>query len=247
MSDVWWTKWADQWVRGIDPAVIFKAMVYGHEIDHQKFPGDPMFEKFTDRARRVVVLSQEEARLLRHKYIGTEHLLLGMLHEGEALPAQALEALGIKLDEVRTKVEEIIGEGGEAEITGHIPFTPRAKKVLEFSNREALQLGIGEYIAPEHILLGLIREGGGVAAQVLVHLGADLSTVRNKVIELTSGYTYAKEPPIDISMSHDAAKALHAWVSRLEDLMGPFEAKHPAHMLRSALASGLIERNEAKP
>ena len=129
-----------------------------------------MFERFTDRARRVVVLAQEEARMLNHNYIGTEHILLGLIHEGEGVAAKALESLGISLEAVRQQVEEIIGQGQQAP-SGHIPFTPRAKKVLELSLREALQLG-HNYIGTEHILLGLIREGEGVAAQVLVKLGA---------------------------------------------------------------------------
>ncbi len=145
-----------------------------------------MFERFTDRARRVVVLAQEEARLLNHNYIGTEHILLGLIHEGEGVAAKALESLGISLEAVRSQVEEIIGQGGSSP-SGHIPFTPRAKKVLELSLREALQLG-HNYIGTEHILLGLIREGEGVAAQVLVKLGADLSRVRQQVIQLLSGY-----------------------------------------------------------
>ena len=145
-----------------------------------------MFERFTDRARRVVVLAQEEARLLNHSYIGTEHILLGLIHEGEGVAAKALESLSISLDAVRAQVEEIIGQGGSSP-SGHIPFTPRAKKVLELSLREALQLG-HNYIGTEHILLGLIREGEGVAAQVLVKLGADLSRVRQQVIQLLSGY-----------------------------------------------------------
>jgi ATP-dependent Clp protease ATP-binding subunit ClpA len=145
-----------------------------------------VFERFTDRARRVVVLAQEEARLLNHNYIGTEHILLGLIHEGEGVAAMALESLGISLEAVRAQVEEIIGHGGSAP-SGHIPFTPRAKKVLELSLREALQLG-HNYIGTEHILLGLIREGDGVAAQVLVKLGADLSRVRQQVIQLLSGY-----------------------------------------------------------
>jgi ATP-dependent Clp protease ATP-binding subunit ClpC len=145
-----------------------------------------MFERFTDRARRVVVLAQEEARLLNHNYIGTEHILLGLIHEGEGVAAKALESLGISLEAVRAQVEEIIGQGGSSP-SGHIPFTPRAKKVLELSLREALQLG-HNYIGTEHILLGLIREGEGVAAQVLVKLGADLSRVRQQVIQLLSGY-----------------------------------------------------------
>ncbi len=146
-----------------------------------------MFERFTDRARRVVVLAQEEARLLNHNYIGTEHILLGLIHEGEGVAAKALESLGISLEAVRNQVEEIIGQGGSSP-SGHIPFTPRAKKVLELSRREELQLG-HNYIGTEHILLGLIREGEGVAAQVLVKLGADLSRVRQQVIQLLSGYS----------------------------------------------------------
>src|SRR5213082_233665 len=150
-----------------------------------------MFERFTDRARRVVVLAQEEARMLNHNYIGTEHILLGLIHEGEGVAAKALESLGISLEAVRSQVEEIIGQG-QAAPTGHIPFTPRAKKVLELSLREALQLG-HNYIGTEHILLGLIREGEGVAAQVLVKLGADLNRVRQQVLQLLSGYQ-GKEP-----------------------------------------------------
>jgi ATP-dependent Clp protease ATP-binding subunit ClpC len=149
-----------------------------------------MFERFTDRARRVVVLAQEEARMLNHNYIGTEHILLGLIHEGEGVAAKALESLGISLEAVRSQVEEIIGQG-QAAPTGHIPFTPRAKKVLELSLREALQLG-HNYIGTEHILLGLIREGEGVAAQVLQKLGADLNRVRQQVIQLLSGYAGGK-------------------------------------------------------
>lgn len=144
-----------------------------------------MFERFTDRARRVVVLAQEEARLLNHSYIGTEHILLGLIHEGEGVAAKALEALGISLEGVRAQVEEVIGQGTSSP-SGHIPFTPRAKKVLELSLREALQLG-HNYIGTEHILLGLIREGEGVAAQVLEKLGADLQRVRHQVLQLLSG------------------------------------------------------------
>ena len=148
-----------------------------------------MFERFTDRARRVVVLAQEEARMLYHDYIGTEHILLGLVHEGEGVAAKALESLGISLEAVRQQVEEIIGQGQEIP-SGHIPFTPRAKKVLELSLREALQLG-HDYIGTEHILLGLIREGDGVAAQVLIRLGADLNRVRQQVIQLIRG----QQPP----------------------------------------------------
>jgi ATP-dependent Clp protease ATP-binding subunit ClpA len=144
-----------------------------------------MFERFTDRARRVVVLAQEEARLLNHDYVGTEHLLLGLAHEGQGVAAKALELLGIRLEAVRAQVEEVIGQGQRAP-SGHVPFTPRAKKVLELSLREAQQLR-HNYIGTEHLLLGLVREGHGVAAQVLVKLGADLSRVRQQVIQLLSG------------------------------------------------------------
>jgi ATP-dependent Clp protease ATP-binding subunit ClpA len=145
-----------------------------------------MFERFTDRARSVVVLAQDEARLLNHNYIGTEHLLLGLLREDEGIAARALTALGIQLETVREHVEEIVGHGAQDPTGGHIPFTPRAKKVLELSLREALQLG-HNYIGTEHILLGLIREGEGVAAQVLGQLGADMRRVRQQVIQLLHG------------------------------------------------------------
>ncbi|MCB0952167.1 MAG: ATP-dependent Clp protease ATP-binding subunit [Microthrixaceae bacterium] len=164
-----------------------------------------MFERFTDRARRVVVLAQEEARLLNHNYIGTEHILLGLIHEGEGVAAKALESLGISLEAVRQQVEEIIGQGGQSP-SGHIPFTPRAKKVLELSLREALQLG-HNYIGTEHILLGLIREGEGVAAQVLVKLGADLSRVRQQVIQLLSGYPGSQSGEGQTSGSGEKATA----------------------------------------
>ena len=152
-----------------------------------------MFERYTDRARRVVVLAQEEARMLNHNYIGTEHILLGLIHEGEGVAAKALESLGISLDAVRQQVEEIIGQGQQAP-SGHIPFTPRAKKVLDLSRREASQFG-HNYIGTEHILLGLIREGDGVAAQVLVKLGADLNRVRQQVIGMLRGQRAEDAPP----------------------------------------------------
>ena len=145
-----------------------------------------MFERFTDRARRVVVLAQDEARGLKHNYIGTEHLLLGLITEGEGVAAKALETMGIKGDAVRKSVIEIIGEG-EKPVEGHIPFTPRAKRVFELSLREALQLG-HNYIGTEHLLLGLLKEGEGVAAQVLTKQGADLAQVRQTVIQMLSGY-----------------------------------------------------------
>jgi ATP-dependent Clp protease ATP-binding subunit ClpA len=144
-----------------------------------------MFERFTDQARRVVVLAQEEARLLNHNYIGTEHLLLGLLGETKGMAAKALESLGISPAAVRQQVEVIIGQGRQAP-PGHIPFTPRATKVLDLADREARALG-HNIIGTEHLLLGLIREGDGVAAQVLVKLGADLNQVRQQVIQLLHG------------------------------------------------------------
>ena len=138
-----------------------------------------MFERFTDRARRVVVLAQEEARLLNHNYIGTEHILLGLIHEGEGVAAKALESLGISLEAVRQQVEEIIGQGGSSP-SGHIPFTPRAKKVLELSLREALALK-HDHIGTEHILLGLLRESSGLAARVLSDLEAQPAALRARV------------------------------------------------------------------
>jgi ATP-dependent Clp protease ATP-binding subunit ClpA len=164
-----------------------------------------MFERFTDRARRVVVLAQEEARMLNHSYIGTEHILLGLIHEGEGVAAAALESLGISLGSVREQVQIIIGQGQQAP-TGHIPFTPRAKKVLELSLREALQLG-HNYIGTEHILLGLIREGEGVAAQVLVRLGADLHRVRQQTVILLGS-------PVDDEPSVRETSALAATTAR---------------------------------
>jgi ATP-dependent Clp protease ATP-binding subunit ClpA len=146
-----------------------------------------VFERFTDRARRVVVLAQQEARMLNHNYIGTEHILLALIHEREGVAAKALEVLNISLEGARQQVEEIVGKG-EVPAVGHIPFTPRAKKVLELAFREAMQLG-HDYIGTEHILLGLIREGEGVGAEVLQGLGADLNRVRQTVIQLLSGYT----------------------------------------------------------
>jgi ATP-dependent Clp protease ATP-binding subunit ClpC len=145
-----------------------------------------MFERFTDRARRVVVEAQKEARTLNHNYIGTEHILLGLIREGGGVGVKALESLGISLDTVRQEVQEIIGQGQHAP-SGHIPFTPQAKKVLELTLPESKALG-HHYIGTEHILLGLIREGDGVAAQVLVKLGADLNRVRQQVIQLLHDY-----------------------------------------------------------
>jgi ATP-dependent Clp protease ATP-binding subunit ClpC len=163
-----------------------------------------VFERFTDQARRVVVLAQEEARMLNHNYIGTEHVLLGLVREGDGVAAKALGSFGIDLDAVRRQVEEIVG-GGQAAPTGHIPFTPRAKKVLELSLRESLQLG-HEYIGTEHILLGLVREGEGVAAQVLQKHGADLDRVRRAVLEQLG------EPDVGTPPESTAAERTHGEV-----------------------------------
>ena len=176
-----------------------------------------MFERFSDRGRRVVVLAQEEARLLGHGYIGTEHLLLGIVHEGEGVAARALESLGIELGAVRRKVEETVGRGDD-QPEGHIPFTPHAKKVLELSLREALQFG-HDYIGTEHVLLGLIRESDGVAAQVLVGSGADLSTVRRAVLLVLEG-----EGP--------------APTGALPRPAGRMGAQLPEHVRRTAFARG---------
>jgi ATP-dependent Clp protease ATP-binding subunit ClpC len=164
-----------------------------------------MFERFTDRARRVVVLAQEEARLLNHNYIGTEHVLLGLIREADGVAAQALEALGISLEGVRARVEGIIGTGLGPIESSHVPFTPRAKKVLELSLREALQLH-HNYIGTEHLLLGLIREGEGVAAQVLVQMGATLSAVRKRVLAQIG--ERSDEPVETPEMDPDAKEAV---------------------------------------
>ena len=152
-----------------------------------------MFERFTDRARRVVVLAQEEARLLGHDYIGTEHLLLGLISDGEGLAARALAQLDVALPKVRYLVEEIVGRGSGAP-TGHVPFTRRAKKVLELSLRESRHLG-HDYIGTEHILLGLVREGEGVAAQVLERQGLTLARVREQVLQILSGLERGHQTP----------------------------------------------------
>jgi Clp amino terminal domain, pathogenicity island component len=170
-----------------------------------------MFERFTDRARRVVVLAQEEARLLNHNHIGTEHILLGLVHEGEGVAYLALTELGISLDAVRAQVEAEIGQGSEAP-GGHIPFTPRAKKVLELSLREALQLG-HNYIGTEHILLGLIREGEGVAARVLVGLGAGLDRVRGQVVQVLASASAAQAEQVAAGPSRIRQEAVTAMVA----------------------------------
>jgi ATP-dependent Clp protease ATP-binding subunit ClpC len=171
-----------------------------------------MFERFTDQARRVVVLAHEEARMLGHDHIGTEHLLLALLHEGESVAAKALMSLGISLDAMRQEVEGIIGRGTQpVSESGHIPFTPRAKKVLELSHRESRQLGVN-YMGPEHILLALIREGDGVAAQVLTGAGVDLNRARQQVSELLQGQSEQDAPPA----GEDLVSRLTSFAARLD-------------------------------
>jgi ATP-dependent Clp protease ATP-binding subunit ClpA len=172
-----------------------------------------MFERFTDRARRVVVLAQEEARMLNHNQIGTEHILLGLIHEDEGVAAKTLESLGIRLEVVRQQLLEIIGRGQQAP-SGHVPFTPRAKKVLELSLREAMELG-HSYIGTEHILLGLIREGEGVAAQVLVKLGADLDRARQQVAQLLHGRAGEDLIGEGFPLPGDALRGVHSLDRRL--------------------------------
>jgi ATP-dependent Clp protease ATP-binding subunit ClpA len=153
-----------------------------------------MFERFTERSRRVVVLAQEEARMLDHNYIGSEHILLGLIHEGDGIAAQAIESAGLTLDAARAEVEAAIGRGGSAP-AGHIPFTPRAKKVLEFALREALALK-KSYIGPEHILLGMLREGGGFGAEILARLAAPLTVLRAQVLELAAAKPDEPDGPL---------------------------------------------------
>ena len=179
-----------------------------------------MFERFTDRARRVVVLAQAEARDLDHNYVGTEHILLGLLREGEGVAARALLSLGISLDAVRQRVEEIIGRGQQPAASGPIPFTPRAKKVLELSLREALQLG-HTHIGTEHILLGLIREGDGVAAQVLLASGVDLNRGRERVIQVLTGRAGQQDAPGDAAADlRDRLAAITARLAVIERRLG---------------------------
>jgi ATP-dependent Clp protease ATP-binding subunit ClpC len=175
-----------------------------------------MFERFTDRARRVVVLAQEEARMLDHNYIGTEHILLGLIHEGEGVAAKALTALGISLAATRRAVEDIIGRGAQAP-AAHIPFTPRAKKVLELSLREALNLG-SDYIGTEHILLALLREGDGVGAQILVGADVSFGRARQQIIELLPEGREEDAPPLVVSVPRpgdDLVRRLASFAARL--------------------------------
>jgi ATP-dependent Clp protease ATP-binding subunit ClpC len=195
-----------------------------------------VFERFTDRARRVVVLAQEEARMLNHNSIGTEHILLGLLAEGQGVAAKALESLGIPLQDVRKQVKEIIGEGRSAPM-GHIPFTPRAKKVLELSLREALQLK-HNYIGTEHVLLGLIRLGEGVGSQVLEKMGADVEAVRKAVVQLLSGYTGtpAEETPEvrGVPLCGRCRRPLEETAAYKDLEIGPAEGEGERRVLRMA-------------
>jgi ATP-dependent Clp protease ATP-binding subunit ClpA len=200
-----------------------------------------MFERFTDRARRVVVLAQEEARMLNHDSMGTEHILLGLIHEGEGVAAKVLESLGITLQAVRQQVEEIIGRGQQAP-SGSIPFTPRSKKVLKLALREALQLG-HSYIGTEHILLGLIREGEGVAAQVLVGLGADLNRVRHQVIKLLHGSQGEDEPGAVrvVRRSGQAGRRKRKLLSQLLDRLDLIEPR--LSVLENRVGTGPVVRD----
>lgn len=173
-----------------------------------------MFERFTDRARRIVVLAQEEARALNHNYIGTEHLLLGMIQEGDGIAAKVMEILKISPGAVRDQVRQVIGEGQQPP-SGHIPFTPRGKKVLELALREALQLG-ANYIGTEHILLGLIREGEGVGAQVLAGLGAELNAVRRVALDLVKGRSSAE---VAAEVSSGRRSPAHVRNARMADVL----------------------------
>ncbi len=206
------------------------------------------------------MLAQQEARRLNHNYIGTEHILLGLIHEGEGVAAKALQSLGVSLDAVRREVEEIIGQGGASPSAGHIPFTPRSKKVLELSLREALQLDL-DYIGTEHILLGLVREGEGVAAQVLVKLGADLATVRQAVIDrFESGATDAPKPVTSEELGRlldelagnsgtVAGRALAAggWATAVGIVLVPGTVVHEEVLGRARALAGLVGASASSP
>jgi len=211
-----------------------------------------VFERFTDRARRVLVLAQEEARLLRHPFIGTEHLLLGLLHEGDGVAAKVLEDLAISLETVRQKVEETVGISGSTPM-GSPPFTPRAKKVLELSLREALHFG-HNYIGTEHILLGVVREGEGVAAQVLRSLGADATAVRSLVVQKLSGYgagpPWALRPESGTAVSQRSALVRCSFCGRTPPVAGRLVAGRNAFICEgcvAAWAAALGEESGAEP
>lgn len=180
-----------------------------------------VFERFTDRARRVTVLAQEEARQLSHNYIGTEHILLGLLHEGEGVAAQALVAMGIKVEDVRTQVEQIIGQGQQSP-AGHIPFTPRAKKVMELSLREALQLG-HNYIGSEHIVLGLVREGEGGGAQILQRLDIDAEELRRGILTVLRSRQQSRPPPGIFAAGGGGMSAIESRLTAMEERLERIE------------------------
>ena len=190
-----------------------------------------MFERFTEPARRVVVLAQEEARALRHNYIGTEHLLLGLFREEDGLAARVLDSLGLTVDEVSGEVARIIGQGDEV-TTGQIPFTPRAKKVLDLGLREALSLG-HKYVGTEHILLGIARENEGVASRILLDFGADADTIRNEVIGMLSGSVGArptsylpKSPPV----AREVVDEIEQVTKQKEDAIEEHDFERPAQL-----------------
>jgi ATP-dependent Clp protease ATP-binding subunit ClpA len=204
-----------------------------------------VFQRFTDRARQVVVLAQEEARLLNHDYIGTEHLLLGLVVEGKLDdPSGPFQSLGISLERVRLEVESIVGRG-KGRTEGHIPFTPRAKKVLELSLREALQLG-HSYIGTEHILLGIVREGEGVGAQVLHKLGADHNWVRKQVITMLEGSLGPPHPlePSEVSGRVERLSEIEDRAKSVADEFGQSEPE-PGHHWVAALRMNLEQMEEA--
>ncbi len=190
-----------------------------------------MFERFTDRARRVVVLAQEEARLLNHNYIGTEHILLGLIHEGEGVAFKALQSLNVSLTGCRLQVETIVGRGSSS-VSGHLPFTPRCRTVLELGLREALQLG-HNYIGTEHILLGLVREGDGIGMKILGSV-VDGEQVRQAVIKQLSSYSPAPKAPIAIP--REVTAEFVAWVLQYQDTFGPLALNHPLKRMQRYLA-----------
>jgi hypothetical protein len=207
-----------------------------------------VFERFTERSRQVVVLAQDEARALRHNYIGTEHILLGLLREEEGLAARVLESLDITLEEVRAMVRRVVGEGDEV-TTGQIPFSPRAKKVLELSLREALGLG-HNYIRTENIQLGIVRENDGVAARVLLDFDADAEKIRNEVIRMLSGpgqvYGGPAEGDILEGYSPESPPLAPEVVAELEKVRSEKEAAIEAQQFESAARLKDRERRLAR-
>jgi ATP-dependent Clp protease ATP-binding subunit ClpC len=187
-----------------------------------------VFERFTERAKQVVVLAQDEARALRHNYIGTEHILLGLLREEEGLAARVLESLDITVEEVRAQVARIIGPGDEPIVSGQIPFTPRAKKVLELSLREALSLK-HNYIGTEHILLGLVRENEGVAARILLDFDADAEKIRNEIMRVLSS---PRGPGLVHTETVQHRAVRRGWTS-----YGPLAERAPSLLLGWALGT----------